>query len=134
MIEENYVRLYANDLIRMAQRVEARPSEFDPVPQRLGQARAHAAVMDAVKGEGHLAALIARLRDEARRPSSQTRIGSEAEGIAFARRPALLLAMVDALGVSDASQDRRWRDDIPSAKSGTVATARTEIPDEILGV
>ncbi|WP_395945984.1 hypothetical protein [Brevundimonas sp.] len=134
MIEENYVRLYANDLIRMAQRVETRPSELDPVPQRLGQARAHAAVMDTAKGEGHLAALIARLRDEARRPSSQTRVGSEAEGIAFARRPALLLAMVDALGISDASQDKRWRDGIPTERSGTEATALTEIPDEIFGV
>ncbi|WP_395944949.1 hypothetical protein [Brevundimonas sp.] len=121
MIEENYVRLYANDLIRMAQRVQARPNELDPVPQRLGQARTHAAVMDAAKGEGHLAALITRLRDEARRPSGQTRIGSDAEAIASARRPALLLAMADALGAPDASQDRQWRDDIPSAVCGTDA-------------
>lgn len=67
MIEESYVRLYSNDFVRMAMRADADGPDPAVSSRRIGEARTHAVVMDARKGEGHLAALAERLREEARR-------------------------------------------------------------------
>ena len=97
MIEESYVRLYANDFARMASRSELRPLEPDVLPKRMAEARSHAGVMDARKGEGHLVALISRLRDEASRPLSNNRIGTPTEASAIEHRHRFLTAVADGL-------------------------------------
>lgn len=66
MIEENFVRLYAHDFVRLAIRSEMGSPDPDALQRRIREARAHAAIMDARKGGGHLAALASRVRDEAK--------------------------------------------------------------------
>lgn len=65
MIEENFVRLYAHDFVRLAIRSEMGTPDADGLQRRIREARAHAAIMDVRKGDGHLAALASRVRDEA---------------------------------------------------------------------
>ena len=97
VIEESYVRLYAHDFARLAVRAETRPLEPDLLPKRIADARAHAGVMDAKKGAGHLEALVARLRDEARRPVSQNRIGLSGDADAIEKRQRFLTDIADTL-------------------------------------
>jgi hypothetical protein len=100
MIEESYVRLYAADFARLAVRAELRPLDPDMVPKRMAEARAHAGVMDAKKGEGHLAALVSRLRDEARRPRTHgPAVSSSAESAEH--RHLFLNTIADALSDPD---------------------------------
>lgn len=97
MIEESFVRLYANDFVRMAQRPEVVSLEDPALAKRILEARKHAGVMDARKGDGHLAALISRLHDEARRPYSASRVGSSNESDAVGRRQRFLEVIADRL-------------------------------------
>ncbi|RYG09122.1 MAG: hypothetical protein EON96_18855 [Caulobacteraceae bacterium] len=97
MIEESYVRLYAHDFARLAVRAETKPLEPSLLPKRMADARAHARVMDARKGQGHLEALVARLRDEARRPVSQNRIGLAGDAETYEKRQLFLSEVADAL-------------------------------------
>src|SRR5690606_23059789 len=61
MIEDAYVRLYANDFAQMAGRSEMGQDVEGAVEKRLADARAHAVIMDDRKGPGHLEALIRRI-------------------------------------------------------------------------
>lgn len=97
MVEESYVRLYANDFTRLAVRAETRPLEPDLLPKRIADARAHAVVMDSKKGAGHLEALATRLRDEAGRPPSHNRVGLAIEWAAIERRRSFLHTIADML-------------------------------------
>lgn len=97
MIEESYVRLYAADFARLAVRAELRPLDPSLAPKRIADARAHARLMDARKGEGHLEALISRLRDEARRPASPNRIGAASGTDAIDPRHIFLNGIADIL-------------------------------------
>lgn len=108
MIEESYVRLYAADFARLAVRAELRPLDPDMVPKRMAEARAHAGVMDAKKGDGHLAALVARLRDEARRPRTHGPAVSSTAASAE-HRHLFLNRIADALSDADhePAEDRR---------------------------
>ena len=99
MIEESYIRLYAQDFSRMAVRAETQGTDDAVVAKRMADARSHAALMDSRKGEGHLAALIVRLRDEARRPPSHRFADLGAEPEALVRRHDFLNGVADALGV-----------------------------------
>jgi hypothetical protein len=71
MIEEGFVRLYANDFASLAARAEAGMEVEALVQKRIGEARSHAALMDARKGEGHLPAVADRLVEEAARTNSR---------------------------------------------------------------
>ena len=97
MIEESYVRLYANDFARLAVRAELRPDDADMLPRRIAEARVHAGVMDARKGAGHLEALVTRLRDEARRPASANRGRLVEEADVLAKRQRFLNGVADTL-------------------------------------
>jgi hypothetical protein len=99
MIEESYVRLYANDFSRLASRAEINPLDPALLSKRMAEARVHAGVMDAKKGEGHLAALVARLRDEARRPRARGMAGSIDTATAMAHHHRFLNTVADALSV-----------------------------------
>ncbi|NBB14711.1 hypothetical protein GVN21_04955 [Caulobacter sp. SLTY] len=97
MIEEGFVRLYANDFATLAARAES-GSDVEPlVRKRIAEARSHAALMDARKGEGHLPAVAERLDQEAVR--SSTRVLRESEDVAgaMARRKAFLQRVAEIL-------------------------------------
>lgn len=81
----------------MAQRPEGAALEDPALAKRIADARKHADVMDARKGDGHLAALIARLHDEARRPNSNSRIGSIDEADTVGRRHRFLCMVAERL-------------------------------------
>jgi translation initiation factor IF-1 len=99
MIEESFIRLYADDFVRMAKRAEVRRDhDIEALPKRIAQARAHAIVMDAKKGPGHLASLAVRLRDEVRRPHADPRRTDTSDDEAIsARRRAYLCAIAEDL-------------------------------------
>lgn len=97
MIEEGFVRLYAHDFTTLAAKAET-GAEVEPLVQkRIGEVRAHAALMDSRKGEGHLPAVVERLRAESNRDDIRTlRAGEDVEG-ALARRREFLLRVADLL-------------------------------------
>ena len=99
MIEENFVRLYATDFARLGVRGETLPSDERAVQKRLEEARAHSVLMDQRKGEGHLAALVSRLRDEASRPSIDRMTHKAPSEPPIVARQTFLKAMADALDV-----------------------------------
>jgi hypothetical protein len=101
MIEESYVRLYAGDFARLAARSEITPLDPAILTRRMNEARVHADVMDARKGDGHLAALVTRLRDEARRPRSRGLMGSIDTAAASAHHHEFLTTVADALSLAD---------------------------------
>lgn len=67
VIEESFVRLYAHDFVQMAWRSEIGQLVQEPLRRRMDDLRRHADLMQVRKGADHLAAVIARLRDEAER-------------------------------------------------------------------
>ena len=71
MIEEGFVRLDANDFASLAARAEAGVEVEPLVQKRIGEARSHAALMDARKGGDHLPAVADRLVEEAGRTNSR---------------------------------------------------------------
>jgi hypothetical protein len=97
LIEESYVRLYATDFARLAVRAETRPLEPGALSRRIAEARSHAGVMDARKGEGHLEALVSRLRDAARRPLTPNRSGPEVDAEVLRTRHVFLNDVADTL-------------------------------------
>lgn len=97
MIEEGFVRMYAHDFTTLAARAENGTDVELMVQKRIGEARSHAALMDARKGDGHLPAVAERLIVEAAREDVRTiRAGEDVPG-ALARRKAFLLRIVDML-------------------------------------
>jgi hypothetical protein len=97
MIEESFVRLYAHDFVQMAVKSELGQDVSAPLLRRLGEARSHAALMDARKGAGHLPALITRLRDEACRFDGRTMLKGADPRQAALRRLGFLCAVADTL-------------------------------------
>lgn len=97
MIEEGFVRLYANDFASLAARAEAGVEVEALVQKRIGEARSHAALMDARKGGDHLPAVADRLVEESLRTS--TRVVREMQDIegAMARRRVFLERVADIL-------------------------------------
>ncbi|QTC92239.1 hypothetical protein [Brevundimonas goettingensis] len=110
MIEENFVRLYASDFVRMAKRPGLMAADDPALERRIVEARKHAGVMDARKGEGHLAALISRLKDEAGRlPSTIHNVLADDIG-AIASRHRFLAEVASRLGaVEQTLPDRSSR-------------------------
>lgn len=103
MIEEGFVRLYAHDFTALAARAETGMDVEAQVLKRVGEAKSHAALMDARKGEGHLPAVVERLTHEAERQDARAiRTGEDIVG-ALARRKAFLLRVVKLLGASAAA-------------------------------
>lgn len=97
MIEEGFVRLYANDFASLAARAEAGVEVEALVQKRIGEARSHAALMDARKGDGHLPAVADRLIEESLRTSSRVvREMQDVEG-AMTRRREFLERVADIL-------------------------------------
>lgn len=87
MIEDSFIRLYAHDFSQMAGRAEMGQDVDQALSRRLREAEAHAEIMDQRKGEGHLAALVARLRDEADTFNSRVmRLGADPQEAAERRR------------------------------------------------
>ena len=71
MPEEQFIQMYVRDFATMASRVEAGSDIEAQLNKRISETRSHAALMDARKAEGHLAAVIERLRSEAKKDASQ---------------------------------------------------------------
>ena len=67
MIEESFVRMYAHDFVQLAWRSEIGQLVQEPLRRRMDDLRRHSDLMLVRKGADHLAAVIARLRDEAER-------------------------------------------------------------------
>lgn len=97
MIEEGFVRMYTHDFATLAARAESGVDVEAQVQKRIVEARSHAALMDARKGEGHLPAVADRLVHEASREDVRMiRAGEDIPG-ALARRREFLSRIVDAL-------------------------------------
>lgn len=97
MIEEGFVRMYAHDFAALAARAEGGSDVDALVRKRIEEARSHAALMDARKGEGHLPAVADRVAHEAEREDVRfVRAGQDVPG-ALARRKEFLLQIVDLL-------------------------------------
>lgn len=97
MIEDSYVRLYAHDFVQMAGRSELGQDVQGAVDKRLADARAHAVIMDARKGPGHLNALVSRLRDLAPEFSGRVMLKDANLEQAGQRRLVFLNRIADAL-------------------------------------
>lgn len=97
MIEDSFTRLYAHDFSQMAGRAEMGQDVDDALARRIRDASAHARIMDDRKGPGHLAALAARVRDDALLFNTRVlRMGGDPEEAAERRR-ILLNAVADRL-------------------------------------
>lgn len=91
MIEDSFIRLYAHDFSQMAGRAEMGQDVEQALERRVREAEAHAKVMDQRKGHGHLAALVARLRDEAVTFNGRMmRLGADPQEAAERRRHFLM--------------------------------------------
>jgi hypothetical protein len=97
MIEEGFIRLYAGDFATLAARSESGMDVEALLRKRIGEARSHAALMDARKGEGHLPAVAERLDHEAERGNSRTIRESQDIVGALARRKAFLNRVAEIL-------------------------------------
>lgn len=97
MIEESFVRLYAHDFAQMAVRSALGQDVDAALQRRLAEARIHAVVMDDRKSEGHLAALISRVRDEARRVDGRAVRYGEDPAAAAEQRLRFLSDVAEAL-------------------------------------
>jgi hypothetical protein len=97
MAEEQFVQMYVRDFTTLASRAESGVDVEPQVRKRILETRSHAALMDARKSSGHLAAVSDRLRVEARRdPSQAVRTAADPAGAAV-RRKAFLLRVADLL-------------------------------------
>jgi len=97
MIEEGFVRMYAHDFTTLAARAETGSDVELLLQKRISEARSHAALMDARKGDGHLPAVAERVEAEASREDVRTiRAGIDVPG-ALARRREFLLRVADLL-------------------------------------
>ncbi|HRD46061.1 MAG TPA: hypothetical protein PLF78_06210 [Caulobacter sp.] len=103
MIEEGFVRMYTHDFATLAARAESGVDVEAQVQKRIVEARSHAALMDARKGEGHLPAVADRLVHEAARDDVRMiRAGEDIPG-ALARRREFLHRIVEALRAAPAA-------------------------------
>lgn len=107
MIEEGFVRLYAHDFAALAARAEGGSDVEAMLRKRVEEARSHAVLMDARKGEGHLPAVVERVLHEAGREDVRfVRNGQDVPG-ALARRREFLLRVADLLNRAEAPDARR---------------------------
>ena len=99
MIEEGFVQMYTRDFAALAAKAEAGLEVEAALHKRISETRAHAALMDARKTEGHLAAVADRLKQESKRTSvREMRVGPDPDAT-LARREAFLMrvaALLDA--------------------------------------
>jgi hypothetical protein len=103
MIEEGFVQMYARDFAAFAAKAEAGLEVEAALLKRIGEARAHAALMDARKSEGHLAAVSERLKLESRRTSvREMRVGPDPDAT-MARREAFLIRVAELLDAEPAA-------------------------------
>jgi hypothetical protein len=95
MTEQSFVNLYARDFVSLATRDPDGAGLEEALARKVAEARDHAALMDARKGEGHVEAIAAALEAQAARPAAHAfRSHSEEEWAAraaFLRRSAALL-------------------------------------------
>ncbi len=103
MIEEGFVQMYTRDFAALAAKAEAGLEVEAALNKRINETRAHATLMDARKGEGHLAAVAERLKLESRRTSvREMRVGADPEAT-LARREAFLTRVAALLEAEPAS-------------------------------
>lgn len=127
MIEESFVRLYAHDFVQFAGRAEA-GQEIEPsLTRRLSDARAHSALMDARKGSGHLAALVARLHEEGSRFTGRAMLKG-ADPVQAAKRHRAFLARI-----ADLLSDAREEDGVDERTRLTRRNARPTLPSRRAG-
>lgn len=112
MIEEGFVRMYAHDFAALAARAEGGSDVEALVRKRIDEARSHAALMDARKGEGHLPAVADRVAHEAER-----------EDVRLSRRPGRPLAPWRAARNSCCRLYSRWRSPPVAAGRMSIAVA-----------
>lgn len=94
--------MYARDFAALAAKAEMGLEVEAAVRKRIGETRAHAALMDARKGQGHLAAVVERLKLDSRRASvREMRVGADPEA-ALARREAFLVRVAGLLDAEPA--------------------------------
>ncbi|MGX1691966.1 hypothetical protein RSD66_01095 [Brevundimonas sp. S1H14] len=128
MIEESFVRLYAQDFVQMAVRSGLGQDVDAALQRRLTEARIHAVVMDDRKSKGHLAALVRRVRDEAGRVDGRAMRYGDDPALAAQRRLRFLSGVAEALNAPPPSRSpdrlsaRRAADD---AKPRSKAKADT---------
>lgn len=97
MIEDSFIRLYAHDFSQMAGRAEMGQDVDEALARRIRDAAAHALIMDDRKGPGHLAALAARVREDAALFNARVlQLGADPLEAAERRR-VLLTAVADRL-------------------------------------
>lgn len=113
MAEEGFVQMYVHDFATLAARAEAGSDVEAAVRKRVSDARSHAALMDARKEPGHLAAVADRLKLEAKQ-SSPRHMRQSLDPDAVARREAFLMGVADLLdadapeGEGAPGDARRW--------------------------
>ena len=106
MIEEGFVRMYTHDFAALAARAEGGSDVDALVRKRIEEARSHAALMDARKGEGHLPAVADRVAQEAERQDVRfVRAGQDIPG-ALARRKEFLMQVARTLRAAPAEAGR----------------------------
>jgi hypothetical protein len=97
MIEDSFLRLYASDFVSFAAKAEQGQDVATAVQRRMDECRSHAELMDRRKGEGHLAAMSARMSDEAERFSGRGLPRDQDPAPAAARHRAFLLDIARTL-------------------------------------
>ena len=100
MIEENFIRLYARDFVMLSVKSELGQDVEAQRDRKVTDARSHSQVMDARKGSDHLAALTARLRQEATRFDDRGLLAGADPAEAAERRRVFLNAVADELATA----------------------------------
>ena len=106
MVEPGFVQLYARDFITLAARAEGGVEVAAQVDKRILEARSHAAIMDAKKGEGHLPAVAERLRLESGRSDIRTFRPGDDMPAALERRREFLTEVAERLEAAPAAPSR----------------------------
>ncbi|MGW8704684.1 hypothetical protein ACWGLL_00125 [Brevundimonas sp. NPDC055814] len=125
MIEESFVRLYAQDFVQMAVRSGLGQDVDAALQRRLTEARIHALVMDDRKSEGHLAALISRVRDEASRVDGRAIRYGEDPAAAAEQRLRFLSGVAEALNAPPPSHSP---DRLSARRTAKGVSARESTP------
>jgi len=113
MAEEGFVQMYVHDFAVLASRAETGADVEAAVLKRIGETRSHAVLMDSRKEPGHLAAVAARLKREAKEHSPAHMRQSGDPG-AVARREAFLMRVAELLDADPPENEampgdaRRW--------------------------
>jgi hypothetical protein len=106
MIEQGFVQMYARDFVTLAARAESGVEVDIQVAKRITEARSHATLMDARKGEGHLPAVAERLRLESERGDIRTFRAGDDVAAALARRRVFLLDVAERLEAAASAPGR----------------------------